>query len=189
MKKPSKNKTTKRKISKRAVVVALILVAVMIPVVFSIVKQVNQQRQVDRLEIVTQDLKQVYDSLLKSLPNVKENSFEQSCGQSNIKYGGGTITCGPWARVIQGGIDSAQPNKEELVQMLKQNDNFKNLVVGDIHDAIGYSGEEYSIDFVHSITNTGCYFAVGMNNDKNSTGYSLRCSDVAPDFLPGYTRR
>lgn len=101
---PSKKKTKKKLPIDRIIPLALLALSVIVITSF-LTKHFHQEQQERqllleqkvRLDAAEKDIKSVSESFLAQFTpqEINTKEFNKDCGESSVKYGDGTITCGP----------------------------------------------------------------------------------------------
>ncbi len=164
-----------------------------------------QQAQLTRLNAASTDLKKVYDQLLTTLPNIREHSFEKSCGRASDTLENGIITCGAYASVIIDTMsnDGSVTIFNTVLQKLNSN-NFKtdrNVRSNkDFFESLLYTQKLKSRSLVPCSLDTQFYYDKSTFLKHYNTRYagdyssrilwiSMYCRDTSHLFLKGYEHR
>ncbi len=161
-----------------------------------------QQAQLTRLNAASTDLKKVYDQLLTTLPNIREHSFEKSCGQSSDVLNNGTITCGSAAHFLMDNLSLASFSSENYKTIeLAKGEGF--IKVGQLSVNSSFRDSQLESQTIMSRNDVRCsvsgeyfneetlYRRLHYDDKKNYEGginaLDIYCKETAADFLPGYT--
>ena len=162
-----------------------------------------QQAQLTRLNAASTDLKKVYDQLLTTLPNIREHSFEKSCGQSSDVLNNGTITCGTYVSVTADGYNDSNVNEYRgvIIDSIPKTARFAATSIKKVDPTYRYG---YSLTDFKLIPGTKCSIYDSIYSDllqynkanasRERSEYTgsiykvhISCSEIVDDFLPGYT--
>ncbi len=161
-----------------------------------------QQAQLTRLNAASTDLKKVYDQLLTTLPNIREHSFEKSCGRASDTLENGIITCGAYGYLLadQFNTEFQDADVKKIEDIFSDNKSFRPKKSGGAEQDPIYGYTTYYATYVHSQIQCGFYVEISVNNAQYDKGHHtqtqytgsirgvhLACDDAAEHFLPGYT--